>query len=181
MKTKTENLSTELKANSQRLGQEIIVAEENLKKELRNTSELFNITVKSLVKTNAELSNAKRDLTTKLEGTKQELEKTKIDLEKTKVNVNYLSVKLNATEKEWTEMKIRAGNLSIEIKSKTDVKNSSKFATIRSRNKSSRRQFEKRAQSKFKSFGNCNNQLDLNENGIEQHEIHYCRFDCKVK
>jgi hypothetical protein len=35
---------------------------------IADTSELFNITVKSLVKTNAELSNAKRDLTTKLEG-----------------------------------------------------------------------------------------------------------------
>jgi len=35
-----------------------------------------------------------------------------------------------ATEKEWTEMKIRAGNLSIEIKSKTDVKNSSFFFLI---------------------------------------------------
>ncbi len=73
------------------------------------------------------------------------MEKTKIDLEKTKANVIVLSTKLNsilfrcysknliqsesknlflinlATEKELTEIKIRAGNLSIEIKSKTDV------------------------------------------------------------
>nr|CAH0107912.1 unnamed protein product [Daphnia galeata] len=116
MITRNENLSTDLKANSQRLGQEIKVAEENLKKELRNTSELLNITVNNLVKTNAELSNAKRDLTNILEETKQELEKTNIGLEKTNANVIVLSTKLNTTEKELTEIKIRAGNLSIEIK-----------------------------------------------------------------
>ncbi|XP_046645605.1 synaptonemal complex protein 1-like isoform X2 [Daphnia pulicaria] len=125
---------------------ELIVVNEwnNLKDELKATTELLNITMNNLVKINSELSNVKSDLTNKLEGTKKELEKTKInleetrtnvknlstqlngtkkelgktkiDLEETKSNVKNLSTQLNATEKQLAETKITAGNLSTELK-----------------------------------------------------------------
>ncbi|XP_046645607.1 uncharacterized protein LOC124336048 isoform X4 [Daphnia pulicaria] len=97
---------------------ELIVVNEwnNLKDELKATTELLNITMNNLVKINSELSNVKSDLTNKLEGTKKELGKTKIDLEETKSNVKNLSTQLNATEKQLAETKITAGNLSTELK-----------------------------------------------------------------
>lgn len=86
------------------------------------TSELLNTTATNLVKTSAELSNVKRDLTIKLEGiidffkvgenwiskscctgTKQELDKTKIELEKTRAIVDGLSTKLNGIFWLYTE------------------------------------------------------------------------------
>ncbi|XP_046645606.1 uncharacterized protein LOC124336048 isoform X3 [Daphnia pulicaria] len=97
---------------------ELIVVNEwnNLKDELKATTELLNITMNNLVKINSELSNVKSDLTNKLEGTKKELEKTKINLEETRTNVKNLSTQLNATEKQLAETKITAGNLSTELK-----------------------------------------------------------------
>ncbi|EFX77489.1 C1q and tumor necrosis factor-related protein-like protein 2 [Daphnia pulex] len=104
---------------------ELTVTDEwnNLKEELKATTELLSTTVNNLVKTNTELRNAKSELTktridftNKLEGTKKELGKTEIDLEKTKNDVNDLFIKLNATEKELAKTKITTGNLSTELK-----------------------------------------------------------------
>ncbi|XP_046637881.1 interaptin-like isoform X1 [Daphnia pulicaria] len=113
----------------------------NLKEELKATTELLSRTVNNLNITNTELRNAKSDLTNELEGTRQELEKTQNDLEETRTYVNNLSIKLNetkqelvktradflitvddlsaklnATKKELAETKITAGILSAELK-----------------------------------------------------------------
>ncbi|XP_046443530.1 uncharacterized protein LOC124193652 isoform X2 [Daphnia pulex] len=113
---------------------ELTVTDEwnNLKEELKATTELLSTTVNNLVKMNIELRNAKSDLTktridftNKLEGTKKELGETEIDLEKTKTDVNDLFIKLNATEKELAKTKITTGNLSSELKN--CVANSDRF------------------------------------------------------
>ncbi|XP_046637878.1 interaptin-like isoform X1 [Daphnia pulicaria] len=117
----------------------------NLKEELKATTELLSRTVNNLNITNTELRNAKSDLTNELEGTRQELEKTQNDLEETRVYVNNLSIKLNetkqelvktradflitvddlsaklnATKKELAETKITTGKLSTEFKTNSD-------------------------------------------------------------
>ncbi|XP_046637862.1 uncharacterized protein LOC124316145 isoform X2 [Daphnia pulicaria] len=129
---------------------ELTVTDEwnNLKEELKATTELLTTTVNNLVKTNTELNMVKSDVTnTRIDSTNklEELEKTKNDLEETKANVNNLSIKLNetkqelvktradflitvddlsaklnATETELAETKITAGNLSAELKMNSD-------------------------------------------------------------
>ncbi|XP_046658052.1 uncharacterized protein LOC124352561 isoform X4 [Daphnia pulicaria] len=88
---------------------ELTVTDEwnNLKEELKATTELLSTTVNNLVKMNIELRNAKSDLTktridftNKLEGTKKELGETEIDLEKTKTDVNDLFIKLNEAKQD---------------------------------------------------------------------------------
>ncbi|XP_046645616.1 uncharacterized protein LOC124336056 isoform X2 [Daphnia pulicaria] len=88
---------------------ELTVTDEwnNLKDELKATTELLRATVNNLLITNTELSNAKSDLSntrielaSKLEGTKQQLGKTEIDLEETKAYINILSIKLNEAKQE---------------------------------------------------------------------------------
>ncbi|XP_046637841.1 uncharacterized protein LOC124316133 isoform X2 [Daphnia pulicaria] len=115
---------------------ELTVTDEwnNLKEELKATTELLTTTVNNLVKTNNELRNAKSDLSNELEGTKKELEKTKANVNNLSAQLNEtkkelvttradltknfdgLSFKLKATEKELAETKITAGNISTELK-----------------------------------------------------------------
>ncbi|EFX82610.1 C1qdc1 protein [Daphnia pulex] len=87
----------------------------NLKDELKATTELLNITVNNLVKINAELSNVKSDLTNKLEGTKKELEKTKINLEETRAN---LSTQLNETKQELLKTRADLTNKDDDLSTK---------------------------------------------------------------
>ncbi|XP_046658051.1 uncharacterized protein LOC124352561 isoform X3 [Daphnia pulicaria] len=103
---------------------ELTVTDEwnNLKEELKATTELLSTTVNNLVKMNIELRNAKSDLTktridftNKLEGTKKELGETEIDLEKTKTDVNDLFIKLNATSTDLKTTKTSLASTRTEL------------------------------------------------------------------
>ncbi|XP_046456833.1 uncharacterized protein LOC124203958 isoform X2 [Daphnia pulex] len=100
---------------------ELTVTDEwnNLRDELKATTELLRATVKNLYITNTGLSNAKNDLTNtnyKLEETQKELVKTRDDLTDLTKNLDGLYSKSKATEKELAETKITTGNLSTELK-----------------------------------------------------------------
>ncbi|XP_046637883.1 uncharacterized protein LOC124316156 isoform X2 [Daphnia pulicaria] len=95
----------------------------NLKEELKATTELLSRTVNNLNITNTELRNAKSDLTNELEGTRQELEKTQNDLEETRTYVNNLSIKLNETKQELVKTRadflITVDDLSAKLNART--------------------------------------------------------------
>ncbi|XP_046645618.1 uncharacterized protein LOC124336056 isoform X4 [Daphnia pulicaria] len=111
---------------------ELTVTDEwnNLKDELKATTELLRATVNNLLITNTELSNAKSDLSntrielaSKLEGTKQQLGKTEIDLEETKAYINILSIKLNEAKQELVKTRadflITVDDLSAKLNART--------------------------------------------------------------